>query len=638
MRRSICYCEPSIALAGKRSNWKFFYSPSTSLPKGTRLKFDPNSQGRDIDWEAPFAGEEQEENVIYALTESGKVLHAKELDSDEGVVPAFEFVLKEEMKEGEQLQIVMGAPLGQEDQAEELGNTSQTNTQRRRQFHLYVDPKGKGLYDDPEVFLMDIRGNELSHIRIITPSYVQRNKRFDVTVRFEDDFGNLTSNAPEGTLVELSHEYLRENLNWKLFVPETGFITLPNIYFNEEGVYTIRLKNLQSGEFFCSSPIRCSNEMTDNLYWGLLHGESERVDSTENIESCMRYFRDENALNFFATSASDDPLETTNDIWKSIVQNVTEFNEPDRFVGMLGFQWQGDEPSEGVRQFLYAKDNKPILRSKDTKFNSLKKIYKTISPGEVLSIPCFSMGKKYGCNFEHFYPEFERVVEIYNAWGSSECLEKDGNPAPISAAGKKGVKESAEGSIRAALLRNCRFGFVAGGLDDRGVYSDFYNSEQTQYHPGLTAILSEEHSREALIKALYHRRCYATTGQRIILGFDIAGFSMGSEINLQDKPGLTLNRHISGHVAGTDTIEKIDIIRNGQVIHSIKADDYHTDYSFDDLEPLEKVVHNPGDKRLPFVYYYVRVTQKDQHMAWSSPIWIDFDKTPKSPKPSKKKS
>ena len=32
---------------------------------------------------------------------------------------------------------------------------------------------------------------------------------------------------------------------WKLFIPETGFITLPNLYFNEPGVYKIQLKNLK---------------------------------------------------------------------------------------------------------------------------------------------------------------------------------------------------------------------------------------------------------------------------------------------------------------------------------------------------------------------------------------------------------
>ena len=35
--------------------------------------------------------------------------------------------------------------------------------------------------------------DELSNIRILTPSFVAKNKRFDVIVRFEDEFGNLTN-------------------------------------------------------------------------------------------------------------------------------------------------------------------------------------------------------------------------------------------------------------------------------------------------------------------------------------------------------------------------------------------------------------------------------------------------------------
>ena len=110
------------------------------------------------------------------------------------------------------------------------------------------------------------------------------------------------------------------------------------------------------------------------------------------------------------------------------------------------------------------------------------------------------MGKGFEYDFKDFDPEYEQVIEIYNSWGSPECAKKEGNELPISAPGKSGVQESAEGSIQKALQRNCRFGFVAGGLDDRGIYSDLYEGDQVQYSPGLTAIIAGEHSRTALSK------------------------------------------------------------------------------------------------------------------------------------------
>ena len=36
--------------------------------------------------------------------------------------------------------------------------------------------------------------------------------------------------------------------------------------------------------------------------------------------------------------------------------------------------------------------------------------------------------------------------------------------------------------------------------------------------------------------------------------------------------------------------------------------------------PLEKAVIEAKDKKPPFAYYYLRITQEDGHMAWSSPI------------------
>ncbi|MBA2727810.1 MAG: DUF3604 domain-containing protein, partial [Parachlamydiaceae bacterium] len=437
-------------------------------------------------------------------------------------------------------------------------------------------------------------------------------------------YGNLTSEAPADTLIELSHEHLRENLNWKLFVPETGFISLPNLYFNEPGVYTITLKNTLTKETFRSPPIRCFAENNKSLFWGLLHGESERIDSTENIEDCLRYFRDDKAMNFFGTSPFESQEETSNEIWKLICQNTADFDEADRFTALIGFQWQGASGEEGLRQFIYPKDNRLIMRKKDAKYNTLKKIYKSFVPKELISIPSFTMGQGTGFNFDNFNPDFERVVEIYNAWGCSECTKKEGNLIPIDHSGKKGIKESSEGSIQKALQRNLRFGFVAGGLDDRGAFTELYEGEQEQYSPGLTAIIAGEHSRSALFEALYNRSCYATTGQRIILGFNLASLGMGAETSTAHKHGLFVNRHLHGFVAGTTEIELVEIIRNGTVIKTFQPEGYSFDFIYDDMTSLEKVVINAKDGKPPFAYYYIRVIQKDGHMAWSSPIWVDY--------------
>jgi hypothetical protein len=614
MRRSLCTCEPHYALAGDLGTWKFVYTPATALPKGTKLRFDLHSEGRPSDWEIPQTDLKEKGNLIWAEPFNQKPLVAKSVGSS-----SFEFVLPIDLKATEPFSIFIGTP---DKNGTKKGNGCQKVTQRRRPFHLYIDTKGKGDYKEFEIFALDVRGNTLKNLKVVAPSLVSRNKRFDVIVRFEDIYGNLTSNAPSQTLIDLSYEHLRENLNWKLFVPETGFIALPNLYFNEAGLYRIQLRDLHSQETYFSSPIKCLPESGIGIYWGLLHGESNRFDSLENIENFLRHMRDDRSLQFIATSCFDSEEETPNEVWRQINQQIGEFNEDDRFVALLGFQWLGEPKQEGLRHFIHTKDSKPLLRRKDSKHNSLKKIYKTHNPKDLIAIPSFTMGPATLYDFEDFNPEYERVVEIYNGWGSSECSAKEGNARPIKG-GRKGVSGDNEGSLQKALNGGHRFGFVAGGYDDRGPYASFYDTDQTQYSAGLTAILAKEHTRSSLIDALQRRSCYATTGEKIILGLHIANHPMGSEIDVKARPGLEFNRHITGYAIGTKPLSEVTLVRNGKDWKKVPHNGEKAEFEIDDQELLSEIILEPNkEEQFLFVYYYLRVVQEDGAIAWSSPIWV----------------
>ncbi len=619
MRRSICITEPNNVLAGNRGLYKFHFTTSTSLHKGAKLRFDLCSNGRGIDWQPPQTDLKKTTNLIWATLPDERPLQAKAIEIADRPIPLYEFTLPTDLKVGQTITFYLGSP--SKGDPEKQGNGCQHFIQRRKPFNLYISPKGDNRFEEPEVFTMDIRGNKLENLRIIAPSFVGRGKRFDIVIRFEDHFGNLTHNATEGALFELSYENIRENLNWKLFVPETGFVTLPNLYFNDPGIYKIQLVNTTTKEKYVSSPIKCFNEAPGHLFWGLLHGNSEKVDSTESIEISLRHFRDEKAFNFFSLSPFEE--DTTTDMWRFISQHVTEFNENDRFITLLGLQWKS---SEGLRQFVFTKDAKSIIRHSEIKTSSLPKIYKSYSPKDFISIPTFTMGgTNLGWNFEHFNSEFERVVEIYNAWGSSECTEAQGNLRPIGGSSKKCVQEFAKGSLQMALNNGYRFGFVAGGLDDRGPYAEFLKTNQNQYTPGLTGIIAAHHNRDSIVEALYNRSCYATTGAHIIVNFEIAGHSMGKELSVNLKPGLAINRFISGGVAGTAKLKKVELIRNGEIIHEwtdIKGTDL--EFEYDDADDLAQFALQGELSPAPFAYYYLRVLQEDMHIAWSSPIWIDF--------------
>ncbi|MCB1108999.1 MAG: DUF3604 domain-containing protein, partial [Chlamydiia bacterium] len=412
MRRSIAYVEPAYAIAGERGTWKFIYTTANNLPSGTKCKFDLMTKGRDIEWETPQTNLKKKSNVIWMELPNGKSVAAEAINPSGSYTPYFEFTIPEEIKGGESIAIFMGSP----EEPLKNGTLAQQYVFRRRPFHLFIDPKGKGNYKEPEAFTVDVRGGPLHSLRVIAPSVVSKNQRFDIIVRFEDCYGNLTSNAPEGTLIELSYNQLRENLNWKLFVPETGFIALPNLYFNDAGLYRLRLVNTMDKQEYYSAPIKCFENDVPGLFWGTFHGESTRVDSAENIETALRHFRDDQAMQFYGTSCFDTDEETPNDLWKLICNHVAEFNEEDRFVTYPGFQWQGAKGSEGMRQIVHLKDGKPLLRSKDAKSNQLKKIYKSYTSKDLIAIPSFTMAKGFHYDFSEHSAEREPVVEIYNSW------------------------------------------------------------------------------------------------------------------------------------------------------------------------------------------------------------------------------
>jgi hypothetical protein len=122
-----------------------------------------------------------------------------------------------------------------------------------------------------------------------------------------------------------------------------------------------------------------------------------------------------------------------------------------------------------------------------------------------------------------------------------------------------------------------------------------------------------------------NRSCYATTGPRIVVSFNIAGAGIGSELNTKVKPGLQYNRHLSGYVAGTTPIQEILIIRNGKSLHRITPNTLHHEFTFDDQDLLSSVsLTPPQPDKPPFTYYYLRILQEDGHIAWISPIWIDL--------------
>ena len=123
-------------------------------------------------------------------------------------------------------------------------------------------------------------------------------------------------------------------------------------------------------------------------------------------------------------------------------------------------------------------------------------------------------------------------------------------------------------------------------------------------------MLATQLTRQAVFDALKARRCYGTTGERILLDFRVDGAVMGSEIESSGPVSLAVR------VNATAPVEKVEIVRNNAVFHTTTPPPGQLDVEFevDGVEP-------EGTD-----FYYVRVTQVDEHRAWASPIWVDAGK------------
>jgi hypothetical protein len=129
---------------------------------------------------------------------------------------------------------------------------------------------------------------------------------------------------------------------------------------------------------------------------------------------------------------------------------------------------------------------------------------------------------------------------------------------------------------------------------------------------GLTAVRGHELDRDTIFDALERRATYATTGARILLDFSFNGQGMGSEVLLGSDQERSLRVEVSGEAP----------VREVAVIRGDPKNPVHV-WTFDPpvLDPGVLSWNDVSTMKGP-TYYYIRVTQSDNHMAWSSPIWV----------------
>ena len=222
--------------------------------------------------------------------------------------------------------------------------------------------------------------------------------------------------------------------------------------------------------------------------------------------------------------------------------------------------------------------------------------------GRALTIPHHSTSAIIGTRWKHHDPRFQRLVEIYSIWGNSET---EGCERPLV-----NPSEYREQSVVAALEKGYRLGIIAGS--DTHTSQPGYSNRlrlKNGWHGGYACVWAERFDREGIFRALWERRCYGTTGARIILEYELTGAPMGSEISLAGSEP----REVWVRVEGTAPVDSVSVVKNGRAVQTISGTNESFECRWVDTSGAERDTD----------YYYVRVRQADGEMAWSSPVWVE---------------
>ena len=385
------------------------------------------------------------------------------------------------------------------------------------------------------------------------------------------------------------------------------------VRFDTAGLHRVTL----SGEVGGSSGwVRVEEFAPDEtLLFGDFHGHSMASDGIWPWEETYRHADRVAGLDFCGLTDHGERLTTAE--WEAAVARAAALDRPG-FLVLAGYEWTS---REAKHRCVYATSDEPpeVVRSGNFEYQgdtveAVQEFWDGVGEGafSIAHHPGSLVGPEHGW-LDHD-EVLEPVVEIYSKHGSSECLACQPAILPDWAWGEGNY-------VQDGLAMGLRFGFVAGsdghetplgGLapDHRDVF-DPDDHGMMVWRGGLTAVWAQDLGRDPLFDALRARRCYATTGARILLELTVDGAPMGSELTLDGPPTFGIA------VGGTAEIGVLELVRH------TASTGWTTPLSLDPEGDRFEVTWTDETLEDEAAVYYLRIIQEDGHHAWSSPIWLD---------------
>jgi hypothetical protein len=269
---------------------------------------------------------------------------------------------------------------------------------------------------------------------------------------------------------------------------------------------------------------------------------------------------------------------------------------PNRFLPLFAYERSVVYPN-GHRNVIFAERGNPTLPIPDAEQKGevgAKALYDYLRRRGGVAISHTS-ATTMGTDWRDNDPEVEPLVEIYQ--GDRVSAEYEGAPKAAHAASAA----SAPGGFRPpgyvwnAWAKGYRLGVQA-------------SSDHLSTHISYACTLATEFTRKGLVDAMRRRHSYGAT-DNIVLDYRLQ--AAGREYLQGDILEAPRDFKLSIKVLGTNPIRQIDIVKNNAFIHTAHPLIREFSLAFQDAKV------QPGES-----YYYVRVIQVDDQMAWSSPIWV----------------
>ena len=232
--------------------------------------------------------------------------------------------------------------------------------------------------------------------------------------------------------------------------------------------------------------------------------------------------------------------------WQEYLAATEANNEPGRFVTFPSFEWHSMHDGDYV---LYYRESGGSLFTA-SRLSDLRSHIAALGLDRslVLLVPHhigYQTGFR-GINWESFGEGLSPVIEIISMHG---CAESEDGPFPYLHT--MGPRVGAN-TMQGGLALGHRFGVIGS--------TDHHNAHPGSFGHGRIAVWADSLTRSGVWQAICERRTYALSGDKIALAFSLNGRPMGSEV---DCAGA---REIEIEVEGSYAIERVELLRNGEVI------------------------------------------------------------------------